>query len=526
MESEELLESILRGAAKILGCGSANLIVFNTETGEVRIQVGVINERYPKLKEIESVAGDAFQSMVFRLEDTVDSMVYASWRDRAVYETASLAELSGSVFPVSLVEQGPALIGDHRFICVPVLSGERVFGVIIFTKEDIAPFGVQQREILIRYAQRIGEIIECDLSHRSVGPRSSQLFHAQLLYFALGETAPAIMVAPDFTITSSNEATEQLLGWQAAELLSKPVGILFRDPDEIDNLLNHQFLFMTDGYHEDKAEVRHKSGRVFLGRVEALLLADESNQFMGYMILIRDAKAPRDGYDSANVAQLMRRERLATMGEMAGQLAHEMRNPLVSIGATLEMLGRDETICADNREILSGLVGEVNRLDMLLRDYLSLSSRRNAPITKVDLWQVIEDVRRLMRGAREGEGKETINSVGRGVEVLADYEGMRHVVLNLIRNALEASPPGGRVNCHALSGERDVRLIVEDEGPGLAAPAVECVQSFFTTKKNGTGLGLTVCQKIVQAYFGTLTLENIEGGGCRATVVLPRKVCG
>jgi len=97
------------------------------------------------------------------------------------------------------------------------------------------------------------------------------------------------------------------------------------------------------------------------------------------------------------------------------------------------------------------------------------------------------------------------------------------VLFNLLLNALEASSPRGEVSCRAATGPHDVSIFIEDRGPGLSASPAECFRPFFTTKKNGTGLGLSVCQKLARAHGGLVDLRDREGGGCRAVLVLPRR---
>jgi len=100
---------------------------------------------------------------------------------------------------------------------------------------------------------------------------------------------------------------------------------------------------------------------------------------------------------------------------------------------------------------------------------------------------------------------------------------MKQVVFNLLLNALEATPDGGEVVCGAARKGQQVAITVEDRGPGLPASPTDCLRPFFTTKKNGTGLGLAVCQKIAHAHGGFLDLRNRDSGGCQATVVLPAR---
>ncbi|MDD5305977.1 MAG: ATP-binding protein [Deltaproteobacteria bacterium] len=629
---EGFVGAILRGAAKILGCNSANLIVFNTKTGEIRVRVGTLAPRNAKLASVERIFGNTIHRSVFAMRKVEDSLVYAAWRDRAIYETSSFIEMVGSAFPRILGEKVDGLIGELRYICVPVVRPSGILGVMIFTKEDVQPFGRQQREVLLQYAQRVGEIIEnearsrgseltlepsasslcppqalllfaadgallgwspslpvaepgtgdlvramadaaaklasSDDERREVGPlpvssiaallgtdlrsqvwaeltlmrmgdaravlcslvdrraRSEQSIQAQLVHFALGETAPAVLVDPKFQITSCNDATEQLTGFEGAQLVGKPVETLFCDVKDIHTILNHQFLFFSHGYFEDATVVRRRDGSVFPARIKALLLAGEENEVIGFLVLIHDESQRKAaaGHSKDGEQQLMRKERLATMGEMAAALAHEIRNPLVSIGATLETLGRDTENLGEAAAVLAVLAREVTRIDTILQDYLSLSVRRNTTAARVDLRELVADACRLV-GGQGGHGGPAVDAqVDGGIEVFADYAGLRQVLVNLLRNAVEAAPAGSAVTCRVAVGEEHVEIGIEDLGRGLAVTEEECFQPFFTTKQNGTGLGLTVCQKIVEAHGGSVSLENRAQGGCRASVTLPRRL--
>jgi signal transduction histidine kinase len=106
---------------------------------------------------------------------------------------------------------------------------------------------------------------------------------------------------------------------------------------------------------------------------------------------------------------------------------------------------------------------------------------------------------------------------------VTDYEGMKHVFFNLLLNALEASPPKGQVLVGTLPDTERMILHIDDHGPGLPAAPTDIFAPFYTSKKNGTGLGLTVCRKIIEAHGGSVSLEDRPGGGCRATVSLPRR---
>lgn len=638
----DILSSILRGAAKILGCNSAHLIIFNEQSRDVRIHIGINEMKTPLLWEMEEVIGSAFEEMTLNMDEVQDSLVFKSWKERSVKEASSLSELMGSLFPEEISSQITSMVLDHRFICVPTFSGPRLYGVLVFEKENPLSFSPQQRELMLRYAHRLGEILDNDLrdigisltaqgtqvyspgeninilmdengkvvggleqfrlfkesldaqgvagsgleldnfldalvgelgetarqkirsensgretreltipgiSIKSESPkiiaelslidverspfllcslqipksRSEQTVQNQLLQMALGETVPSILVDPEYRITSCNESTERVLGYSHKELIGSNIHFLFQDRDDIQAILNHQFLFLSDGYYEDVTVLRHRSGEPLPGKIEALLLAGESDEVIGYLVLVR--VRPKDDDRGENRPEnAMKQERLATMGQMAAQLAHEIRNPLLAIGATLELLSTEDGQNQENQDILVTLAKEITRMDMILKDYLSLAARQNLSITKVDIGQVLTEAQTVISGTGKSERKKIVVDCDNDLVVLADHNGLKHVFFNLLQNALEASPQGGTVSCSIKSHNDHVLIAIDDEGAGIKCEPGECFSPFFTTKKNGTGLGLTVCRKIIEVHGGTIEISNRSEGGSRVTISIPRRV--
>jgi signal transduction histidine kinase len=331
----------------------------------------------------------------------------------------------------------------------------------------------------------------------------------------LGDPAPAVFVDPDFRITSCNEATGRLLDLDVGTLVGQPVAGLFRNPESIDSLREGQVMQPGQPTREARAVVVRGDGSFFAVRIEVLQLVDDRDRMVGYLMLIHAGI----GQDTWSTERLVQQERLATMGEMAAALAHEIRNPLLAIGATLESLGR-EPMNDRHRRLLDSAAREIARLDLTLKKYLS--QRIEMDFSAIRVSEVLSDVRRLLAGTRKQQGKNVQISVGQDVVLQADYDSLKHLFFNLILNALEVSPEGGEVTCRAEVTPSDISVFIEDRGPGLMTSTGSCFRPFFTTKKNGSGLGLPVCQRIAQAHGGLVELEPREGGGCRAVVVLPR----
>ncbi|HEV8323027.1 MAG TPA: ATP-binding protein [Myxococcota bacterium] len=520
---EDFLGAILRGAAKILGCNSTNLILINENTHEVRVHVGTTAEAYPVLADIEQVLGGSFSDrLALPVRKAEDSLAYQAWRDRKIYETSSLVELAGSAFDPAVASELMGLVGPRRFICVPAAHGRRNYGVLVFDKNGRHPFSRQQREVLLRYARCIGEIIESSLMGRGQkvlaqwrSPQPDATLDGELLRLTLGDPAPTVFVDTSGRVTSCNAAAERLFGW-GAELRGQDLPALFRAPREVQGLFAEQVQDPLAPGRERLVTARRHGGALFAAHLTALALADAKDRVVGFMVLVREANE-----EDAMAERPDLRDRLASMGEMAAQLAHEIRNPLVAIGATLESLGREEEMGDEPRALLGSLVKEIARLDMVLKGYMA-GRLADLSFAEVRLAQVVEDARRLLDAGHRLAGKTVRVDVDPHLTVRADYDALKQVFFNLLLNALEASPAGGEVVCHAAAGAHDVAVSVEDRGPGLHAPPAQCFRPFFTTKKNGTGLGLAVCQKLSRAHGGLVELRNRAGGGCEAVVVLPR----
>ena len=520
---EEFLKTVLRGAAKILGCSSSNLILINDRTGEIFIQLGAMASSFPVLEQLEQLMGESFGGISFSTDQAADSLIVRSWKEQAILQTPDLDVLVGSALPGAALEQMRQLIGEHHFTCVPALSASRSYGVVLFEKEGVRPFSRQQCEVALCCARHIGDALQNDLVTQgqdlisTATDRTDQAFERHLLHLALGAPAPALFLDPDRVVTSCNTAAVKLFGQSSSEVAGQSLKHLFHRPEEILAILDRHLLDPSTPVSEERATALELNGSLMPVRLEAMVLADEMHKVVGFMLLIRTE--PRDSQEA--IARVVRQERLATMGELAAQLAHELRNPLVAIGATLDGLSRDPDQGKEQQEILSSLVQEIAKLDMTLRDHLS-AARNELSFSCLDLAEVVSEAGRLLEGGvAAGAGVKVRVEIPSGLLVRGDREAIKHLFFNLINNALEASPAGGEVICSAAVTGRHLTVQVDDRGTGMQADLEACLQPFFTTKKNGSGLGLAVCQKIASAHGGVVELRQRRGGGCRAETTLP-----
>jgi two-component system sensor histidine kinase HydH len=232
-------------------------------------------------------------------------------------------------------------------------------------------------------------------------------------------------------------------------------------------------------------------------------------------------------------------ERLAVLGRIAAGLAHEIRNPLGSITGSIEMLRESWSLTDEDRRLCDIVQREARRLNDLVGDMVDLSKPRAPTEQATDVAALARDVVALASNAERGsdvsvryEGPPEVARETAGPRerenALARCDGaqMRQVLWNLVRNAIQASAAGSVVTVRVEPSEREVALIVEDEGPGIPEGTAERIfEDFFTTRTHGAGIGLAVVRQIVEAHASMgarLKLERSAQGGATFRLTLSR----
>lgn len=216
------------------------------------------------------------------------------------------------------------------------------------------------------------------------------------------------------------------------------------------------------------------------------------------------------------------RESLAAVGEFAASLAHEVRNPLTAVKIDLqsleERLGDDPSLTLPLRRALE----EIDRLDATVGDALSMV-RQGDEDRMLDVWQPIETAAHSAAPAFARVDATLDAERGNSeLPVFGDAAGLEQLFLNLLLNAAEALPQGGRATIGARTEGDSVCIRIEDDGPGIPEPVRDRIfEPLFSTKEAGTGLGLTISRRIVEAHRGELSVRDAEGGGTCVEVRLP-----
>ena len=228
---------------------------------------------------------------------------------------------------------------------------------------------------------------------------------------------------------------------------------------------------------------------------------------------------------------LRRRDRLAAMGELAASVAHEVRNPLNAIAMSVkrvrrEFLGAPAESDADRAE-LSELLGvmeaETQRINRTVQQFLDFARPPRLDPQPTDLAAFASGLVESRRPLAESRGVTLDADVTGAGEAMTDPDQLRQAADNVLRNAIEATPAGGRVSVRARSADREHAIEVIDDGEGIASDKLGRIfDLYYTTKPEGTGVGLAVTQQIVAAHGGAVDVESRPGAGTRVTLRWPR----
>ncbi|MGI4757649.1 MAG: sensor histidine kinase [Janthinobacterium lividum] len=232
----------------------------------------------------------------------------------------------------------------------------------------------------------------------------------------------------------------------------------------------------------------------------------------------------RDRLDDleATRERLVQEEKLAAIGRLASAVAHEIRNPVAIISSAMEA-ARSASLSAEEREDMSSIaLTEAKRLERLTTDFLSYAQPGDLLRSDVDVFTLVGYIASIAKAQALGKHVSICLDIEDGCRLHGNEDQLQQALLNLMRNAIEASPDGGVVSVRCDPHGDVVRIEVENQGMPIPDPILPKIfEPFFTAKSGGTGLGLPIARKIAEAHDGTLTLENNAEGHILFALLFP-----
>jgi signal transduction histidine kinase len=222
--------------------------------------------------------------------------------------------------------------------------------------------------------------------------------------------------------------------------------------------------------------------------------------------------------------QLSKAKHLSTLGEMVAGISHEIRNPLGIISSSAELLKKKIDDTALNA-IADVIVQESGRLNHIITDFLNFARPRTPDLSPIQVQEVIEKNIGYLSSQIAQNGYIIKTRYGKELPlIMADSEMLYQAFLNIFINAMQAMPDGGEITIIIEPSEEDLWLFFEDEGCGIPASVIEDIwDPFFTTKEQGTGLGLGIVKNIIEAHHGIIRIDNKPDAGTRVSIKLPRQ---
>jgi signal transduction histidine kinase len=239
--------------------------------------------------------------------------------------------------------------------------------------------------------------------------------------------------------------------------------------------------------------------------------------------MMQQLRESRKEIETMHRTQMSRAEHLATLGELATGLAHEIRNPLAGIAGVIEIIGRDLPVTSPAREMVKDVRLEINQINRILTDLLETARPHPPRMMRSNLNTTVEHAVMLARQQVLSQPiKIELQQAPNLAEVEHDSDQIHQVLLNLLLNAVQAMEGAGTVRVEIGARDDCASVMVSDTGRGIPEQQLSHIfRPFFTTRGNGTGLGLSLARRIVEEHHGRIKVTSVVGKGSNFEVLLP-----
>jgi len=323
-----------------------------------------------------------------------------------------------------------------------------------------------------------------------------------------------IATESSYTITFINDIAVAMLGLERESIIGKPAA------EVLPSNLNELILSPTAEQKivDRELQLDNSTGQVLTVSASATDIVTDEGNFVGLMLILRDLTQVRRLQETVR-----KQEKLAAIGNLAAGVAHEVRNPLSSIKGYATYFGSLFEAGSEKREAAMVMTAEVDRLNRVISELLEIARPSDINSRDTDLAFLINSSLRLVRQDAEAANVwiETVLDPNIGT-LSVDPDRITQALINLYLNGIQAMPDGGTLTITAEAGEKTISISVADTGSGIPESALANIfDPYYTTKNTGTGLGLAVVQKVVEAHGGTIQVRSEENKGAIFTMYLP-----
>lgn len=316
----------------------------------------------------------------------------------------------------------------------------------------------------------------------------------------------AIVSYPELTIVDVNERFLNTLGFYREEVIGQPLPDLGIGADEDGRFAAVKQALQMNGMVKNREvgfKTRSGEERIGLLSIDSFVMGDKQH-FLGMLNDITD-----DKYRQKDEGRM---EQLNLAAQIASGIAHEIRNPMTTVSGLLQVLVRKEEFTR-YKEYVDIIISELSRVNYIIDDCLSFGRQTSTGMKLHNLNNIIRDISSLIQAYAAEMEQEVALDLESVPDLLLDDSEIRQLLLNLVRNGLEAMSSKGKIHIHTYLEENEVVLVVRDEGGGIEPPALDKVgMPFYSTKRDGIGLGLAKCYNIAFRHNASVNIETGAGG--------------
>lgn len=411
------------------------------------------------------------------------------------------------------------LLLDHGAVSgmsVPMMVKDRVYGVMGAHAKTVRDFTQKELEFLCTVANTVATVLERWRRDET----QLQLFHR---LFELVQDG-VMLTDTQGSLIEWNPAMERLTGWSRDDVIGKTPAVL-RSGKHPQEFYQRLWRTITSGQpFVERFINRRKDGSEFFAWESISPVKDPDGAIRYYLAILTDLTERERLLEAVRQA-----EQIRLVGQLTGGILHEVRNPLIGIGSLATYLAEKAASDTDVHKRCLLIAQEARRIDELLQSHLQQLPPRAFDFRPCDLRGLIEDTLVLLgRQLRTAGVKVTTELAGELPPAEVSSFHLQQVWMNLIMNAIEAMPSGGRLSI-TLAGTQDpsegILVVFQDSGHGIANEDLGRIyEPFFTSgKARGVGLGLTISRDIIERHGGRITITSPPGQGARVEIRLPVK---
>ncbi len=399
-------------------------------------------------------------------------------------------------------------LGSEDYAVVPLISRDKVIGLIwVDNYFNRKPITDEDMKFLSGFADQVASAIESARLFEKVKLAEAELENifesiSDLLY----------ITTEDYTIRNINRAVVEKIGKPKEEIIGKKCYEIFHGTSEPYEKCPHHKTVQTRKAYIEEFEDPYRGG-TFLTSTSPLF--DTAGNFLGTVHIVRDISELKKLREKLAMSQ-----RMAALGEVAAKVAHEIRNPLVSIGGFSRRL--EKKLDGNLKEYASIITREVTRLEEILRDILSFVKEVRVKKEEVDAVSILDEVISLFNNEIKRKGIVVERDYMDPLALFVDPNRIKEALINIVSNAIQVLNENDQIILRTFKDGDSGIIEITDTGPGIDEKDIPFIfDPFFTTKIEGTGLGLAITHRIIEEHNGRIDVFSRKGKGTTFRITLP-----